>query len=49
MTRPFRLRAARLDFAAAAILRDQLFELKGGDARPRRTGTLRERIGLEEG
>jgi excinuclease ABC subunit B len=41
--------AARLDFAAAAILRDQLFELKGRDARPRRMGTLRERIGLEEG
>jgi excinuclease ABC subunit B len=41
--------AEQLDFATAAILRDQLFELKGRDARPRRLGTLRERIGLDEG
>jgi excinuclease ABC subunit B len=41
--------AERLDFAAAAILRDQLFELRGKDARPvRRPATLRERIGLED-
>jgi len=39
--------AERLDFRAAAVLRDQLFELKGeigGKSRPR---TLRERIGIE--
>jgi excinuclease ABC subunit B len=44
-----RVAAEQLDFATAAILRDQLFELKGRDARPRRLGTLRERIGLDEG
>ncbi len=41
--------AERLDFAAAALLRDQLFELRGKDARPVRPGTLRARIGLEDG
>ena len=40
--------AERLDFATAAILRDQLFELRGKEARVGRPGTLRERIGLEE-
>jgi excinuclease ABC subunit B len=44
-----RTAAARLDFASAAILRDQLFDLRGKEARaPRRPITLRERIGLEE-
>jgi excinuclease ABC subunit B len=44
-----RAAAERLDFAAAAILRDQLFDLRGKEARPtRRPVTLRERIGLEE-
>ncbi|MFN2383355.1 MAG: excinuclease ABC subunit UvrB [Gemmatimonadota bacterium] len=41
--------AERLDFQTAALVRDQLFELRGaGATRGRRAGTLRERIGLEE-
>ncbi|CAN5193789.1 excinuclease ABC subunit UvrB [soil metagenome] len=44
-----RAAAERLDFQTAALLRDQLFELKGDLAeRGRRAGTLRERIGLEK-
>ncbi|HET9333275.1 MAG TPA: excinuclease ABC subunit UvrB [Gemmatimonadota bacterium] len=41
--------AARLDFQTAAILRDQLFELRGADPRRRAATTLRRRIGLDEG
>jgi excinuclease ABC subunit B len=37
-----------LDFQTAAILRDQLFELRGEDPRRRNRATLRQRIGLEE-
>jgi excinuclease ABC subunit B len=40
--------AERLDFQAAALLRDQLFELRGEDSRRRATTTLRQRIGLDE-
>jgi excinuclease ABC subunit B len=39
--------AERLDFQAAALLRDQLFEIRGKSERAvRDRGTLRERIGL---
>jgi excinuclease ABC subunit B len=39
--------AERLDFQAAALLRDQLFEIRGkSDRAVRGRGTLRERIGL---
>ncbi|HET9582030.1 MAG TPA: excinuclease ABC subunit UvrB [Gemmatimonadota bacterium] len=39
--------AERLDFATAALLRDQLFEIRGtSDRGPRGRATLRERIGL---
>jgi len=41
--------AERLDFQAAALLRDQLFELRGADPRRRAATTLRGRIGLDEG
>jgi excinuclease ABC subunit B len=41
--------AERLDFQTAAILRDQLFELRGEDPRRRAATTLRRRIGLDEG
>jgi excinuclease ABC subunit B len=40
--------AERLDFHAAALLRDQLFELRGEDPRRRAATTLRQRIGLDE-
>jgi excinuclease ABC subunit B len=40
--------AERLDFQTAALLRDQLFELRGEDSRRRATTTLRQRIGLDE-
>ena len=40
--------AERLDFHAAALLRDQLFELRGDDPRRRAATTLRQRIGLDE-
>jgi excinuclease ABC subunit B len=40
--------AERLDFQTAALLRDQLFELRGEDSRRRVTTTLRQRIGLDE-
>ncbi|MBW3660932.1 MAG: excinuclease ABC subunit UvrB [Gemmatimonadetes bacterium] len=44
-----RAAAERLDFQTAAMLRDQVFELKGErPGAPRRKGTLRERIGLGE-
>jgi len=39
--------AERLDFRAAAVLRDQLFELKGEIGGKSRPQTLRERIGIE--
>ncbi len=39
--------AEALDFQTAAILRDQLFELRGAAAAPRR-GTIRERIGVDK-
>ena len=40
--------AERLDFQTAAILRDQLFELRGDDPRHRNAATtLRQRIGLD--
>ena len=40
--------AERLDFQMAAILRDQLFELRGEDPRRRNAATtLRQRIGLD--
>ena len=39
--------AERLDFQTAALLRDQLFEIRGkSDRAVRSRGTLRERIGL---
>ncbi|HEU4463814.1 MAG TPA: excinuclease ABC subunit UvrB [Gemmatimonadota bacterium] len=41
--------AERLDFQTAAVLRDQLFELRGEDPRRRAATTLRRRIGLDEG
>jgi len=41
--------AERLDFQTAALLRDQLFELRGEDPRRRAAATLRQRIGLDEG
>ncbi len=34
--------------AAAALLRDQLFELRGKEPPRGRAGTLRERMGLAE-
>jgi excinuclease ABC subunit B len=40
--------AERLDFQTAALLRDQLFELRGEDPRRRAATTLRQRIGLDE-
>ncbi|MGH7565715.1 MAG: excinuclease ABC subunit UvrB [Gemmatimonadota bacterium] len=40
--------AERLDFQTAAVLRDQLFELRGEDPRRRAATTLRQRIGLDE-
>jgi excinuclease ABC subunit B len=40
--------AERLDFQTAALLRDQLFDLRGEDSRHRATTTLRQRIGLDE-
>jgi excinuclease ABC subunit B len=40
--------AERLDFHSAALLRDQLFELRGEDSRRRTATTLRQRIGLDE-
>jgi excinuclease ABC subunit B len=40
--------AERLDFQTAAVLRDQLFELRGADPRRPTATTLRQRIGLEE-
>ena len=40
--------AERLDFQTAAVLRDQLFELRGDDPRRRAATTLRQRIGLDE-
>ncbi len=44
-----RAAAERFDFQTAALLRDQLFELKGDLAeRGRSARTLRERIGLEK-
>jgi excinuclease ABC subunit B len=51
-----RAAAERLDFQTAALLRDELFELKGAAAGRAATrsagghpGTLRERIGIEKG
>jgi excinuclease ABC subunit B len=40
--------AERLDFQTAALLRDQLFELRGEDSRRRTATTLRQRIGLDQ-
>ncbi|HYO47615.1 MAG TPA: excinuclease ABC subunit UvrB [Gemmatimonadota bacterium] len=40
--------AERLDFQTAAVLRDQLFELRGEDPRRKAATTLRQRIGLDE-
>jgi excinuclease UvrABC helicase subunit UvrB len=40
--------AERLDYQTAALLRDELFELRGEmQGKSRRPKTLRERIGLE--